>query len=155
MGPKRREVIIPKDKAVFWLDANGRWHNAHGPFEHSRIIRYFHTSIQKDHRGYFLCQESDAYREKVYFAYEDTALFVFEVLFQDPVLLVLNTGRKLILDPQRLYTRNDQLYLKDGDEEIKFTDACLAQLSNHMVFEDGQMCLMVGGGRYPIPAADD
>ena len=69
MDKKRSEIVIPKDKAVFWLDKNGRWHNVHGEFEHKRIINYFHSAIKKDKQGYYLFQERGKFREKVYFHY--------------------------------------------------------------------------------------
>ena len=73
-----KEFVVPKEKAVFWLDAYGRWHNEHGVFEHKKIISYFHSSIRKDAEGYYLFQKhNDHTIEKVYFKYEDTALFVF------------------------------------------------------------------------------
>ena len=67
MKKKRTEIIIPKERAIFWLNANGRWHNAHGEFQHKKIIDYFHSSIQKDEKGYYLFQERGNLREKVYF----------------------------------------------------------------------------------------
>ncbi len=54
MKKKRSEIVIPKDEAIFWLGKNGRWHNAHGEFQHKKIIDYFHSSIKKDDNGYFL-----------------------------------------------------------------------------------------------------
>jgi hypothetical protein len=75
MKNKRTEIIIPKERAIFWLDKNGRWHNAHGEFEHKKIIDYFHSSIKRDENGYYLFQKRGDVQEKVYFHYEDTALF--------------------------------------------------------------------------------
>ena len=49
-----KELVVPKEKAVFWLDAHGRWHNKHGVFEHKKIIDYFHSSIRKDAVGIIL-----------------------------------------------------------------------------------------------------
>ena len=78
--------------AVFGLDARGRWqHVEQGLFENPRIIAYFHSCIRKDEMGYHLVQDHGHIREKVYFPYEDTALFVFDVLKGDPPILVLNT----------------------------------------------------------------
>ncbi len=58
------------------MDANGIWHNEHGRFEHPKIINHFNRSIQKDDLGYFLSQMIDeAKEEKVYFPYEETAVF--------------------------------------------------------------------------------
>ena len=46
MPPALPEIIIPKEKAVFRMDAHGRWHNAHGPFEHPKIIAYFNAIVR-------------------------------------------------------------------------------------------------------------
>jgi hypothetical protein len=151
MSSKRKEVVIPKEKAVFWLDAHGRWHNAHGVFKHPKIIKYFNTSIRKDAGGYYLYQESDTYREKVYFPYEDTALFVCDVVLQDPILLKLNTGRELILNPQQVFIQNDQLYLQADDEHIKFTDNSLMRLSKYLVIKSDRYFLILDGQPYLIP----
>ena len=73
MTKKLKKIVISKDKAVFWLNQNGRWCNRHGEFEHKKIIDYFNASIRKDKGGYYVAQTTDDYQEKVYFHYEDTA----------------------------------------------------------------------------------
>ena len=90
MSQKKKEIIIPKEDAVFWMDENGRWHNEHGSFQHPKVVGYFHTSIRKDKDGYFLSQEHDDFSEKVYFRYAETPLFVFDVIRGEDILLVLN-----------------------------------------------------------------
>ena len=52
MNDQRREIVIQKEDAVFRLDGNGRWHNQHGPFQHKKVIDYFHTCINKDKHGF-------------------------------------------------------------------------------------------------------
>ena len=52
MKKRYNEIVISKEDAIFWLDENGRWHNAHGEFQHKKIIDYFHSSIKKDKKGY-------------------------------------------------------------------------------------------------------
>ncbi|MDJ0803659.1 MAG: MFS transporter permease, partial [Desulfobacterales bacterium] len=74
-----KEIVIPKDQAVFWLDRHGFWRNRHGRFERPRIIAKFHAAIGRDAQGYYLSQTNGDVREKIYFPYEDTALFVFDV----------------------------------------------------------------------------
>lgn len=143
-------IVIPKERAVFRLDANGRWHNEFGRFEKKRIIDYFHRAIDRDEGGYFVSQMKGDVLEKVYFPYEDTALFVFEVLSGDPVALVLNTGRRLTLDPGRLWIENDHLYLTDQGHRIRFTDRAMMKLAGLMEDGDGGIVLRVGGRRYPI-----
>ena len=98
MTENSKEIVIPKDKAVFWMDRRGRWHNEHGPFENKKIIDYFHTCIRKDADGFYLTQVRDGMREKVYFPFEETALFVFNIRRDDAnVTLILNTGEEINL----------------------------------------------------------
>ena len=93
MAHKFKEIVIPKEDAVFWMDKNGHWHNEHGKFQHKKIIDYFNGCIKKDKDGFYLTQERDTYREKVYFPYEETAYFVFEVIKDKDITLVLNTKK--------------------------------------------------------------
>ena len=70
-----KQVVIPRQKAVFWMDAQGRWHNQHGTFQHKKIIDHFNASIRKDRDGYYVGQYRDGLYEKVYFTYQETARF--------------------------------------------------------------------------------
>ncbi|MFP4532996.1 MAG: MFS transporter permease [Desulfobacterales bacterium] len=152
-----KEIIIPKEDAVFWLDSRGYWRNAGGRFRKKKIVDHFHAAISRDQNGYFLYQQKDeGIYEKVYFPYEDTALFVFDVIFEtsDPapeITLVLNTGRKLSLNPRQLYTQSDGLYLKEGEETIKFTERALMKLSNILDEKAGQFYIHAGGRAHPVP----
>lgn len=150
MADQPREIVISKEDAVFWLDENGRWHNVDGPFKHRKIIDYFHASIQRDENGYYLCQENNNLREKVYFRFEDTALFVFDVNFREEIELVLNTGKKLKLDPGDLFISNDFLYVQTDDERIKFDERSLMKLSGCIDEEGDQYILRWDNQRYPI-----
>ncbi|MCU0564887.1 MAG: MFS transporter permease, partial [Desulfobacterales bacterium] len=87
MGSSRPEVVIPAENAVFRLDARGRWCNRHGVFRNRRISEHFHAAIRRDAGGYHLHQELPDRVEKVYFPYEDTALFVVQVALGEPVAL--------------------------------------------------------------------
>jgi hypothetical protein len=150
MTEQPKEIVISKEDAVFWLDAKGRWHNADGPFQHKKIIDYFHASIRKDEKGYFLFQERDNMREKVYFRYEDTALFVFDVILGKDIDLVLNTGKKIRLDPDHLYIEKDCLYLQAGQERIKFDERSLMKISAWIEEDDDRYVLCARDRRYPI-----
>ena len=130
------EIVVPKENAVFRLDANGCWHNESGRFRNKKIIDFFHASIRKDADGYFLFQNRDNCTEKVYFPYEDTALFVFYVILSDPITLVLNTGERSSLEPQKLYAQNDGLYVTIGEHRVKFTERSLMAISGLMTFEN-------------------
>ena len=97
MRKKLKEVVVPKEKAVFWLDGRGRWHGESGEFKHRKIIEHFHSSIRKDKQGFHLMQRHRHFREKVYFPYEDTPLFVFDVLTGENIEIVLNTRKRMKL----------------------------------------------------------
>ena len=146
----KNEIVIPREKAVFWLDGDGRWHNAHGPFQHKKIIDYFHASIQKDQNGYYLFQETEERREKVYFRFDDTALFVFDVIQDDSLLLVLNTGERLPLRPEGLFVEDDALYFRRGEERIKFTQRCLMKISDRLEIRDDAYFIRIKNNRYRI-----
>lgn len=155
---KPPEIVIQSQDAAFRLDRRGRWCNRHGIFRNHRISQYFHAAIRRDAQGYFVCQERESCIEKVYFPYEDTALFVTDVLIEPEISLQLNTRRRLQLDPAQLYVADDSLYLMDGDERIKFTERALMQLSTRLDFTDdgyfiearGQRCrIRDGGGERP------
>ena len=144
------EIVIPKENAVFRLDANGCWHNESGRFRNKKIIDFFHASIRNDTGGYFLFQNRGNCTEKVYFPYEDTALFVFDVVLSDPITIVLNTGERLPLEPQKLYTQNDGLYVTVGEHRVKFTERSLMAISGLMTFEDENYFIRQAGQRYQI-----
>jgi hypothetical protein len=144
------EIVIPKENAVFRLDANGCWYNESGRFRNKKIIDFFHASIRKDDGGYFLFQVRDNVTEKVYFPYEDTALFVFDVIMNDPITLVLNTGERSSLEPQQLYVQNDGLYVTIGEHRVKFTERSLMAISGLMTFDDENYFIRQAGQRYRI-----
>jgi len=150
MNREMKEVIIPKEEAVFWMDENGRWHNQHGPFQHHKIVNYFHTSICRDRNGYYLTQEYDNIREKVYFPYVETPLFVFDIIRKDETILVLNTKKQVPLDPEKLFIKDDHLFMKLGDECIKFTDQALIKLSDCIKEKDGQTVFQLNNRSYPV-----
>lgn len=152
---EKKELVVPKEEAVFWLDAHGRWHNKHGVFEHKKIIDYFHSSIRKDADGYHLLQKhNDHIIEKVYFKYEDTALFVFEIKTQDDsdnICLILNTKDEIPLEPESLFVQNDNLYMEHAGHRIKFIDRVLLKLANRLKFDQHRYCIELSGKIYDIP----
>ena len=130
--------IIPREQAVFRMDGKGGWHNEHGPFEHPKIIQYFNRSIQHDDQGFFLLQEMETAFEKVYFPCEQTAFFVADVSGRDPRDLMLNTGEKMRLEPERLFIREDSLFIRMVDHLIKFTPRALLKLSKKYERREGK-----------------
>ncbi len=146
-----REVVISKEDAVFWMDGNGRWCNEHGAFEHKKIIDYFHASIKKDRDGYHLFQVHESHREKVYFRHEDCAIFVFDVLWgEESVTLRLNTGKRITLNPENLWIKDDHLYTRHGEDRIKFDQRSLMKISKAMEEEDGQFFIRLKNERFNI-----
>jgi hypothetical protein len=154
MTAKKKEIVIGQDQAVFWLDANGCWQNEHGKFRHKKIIDYFHSCIQRDRQGYYLCQANENHVEKVYFQYEDQALFVFNVIHHDDITLVLNTQKQIKLKPRQLFTKNDCLYMHMGEEVIKFAEQALMQIARYLEEENDQLFIRIQDRRYAIPAED-
>ena len=150
----KKEVVVSKEKAVFWLDAQGRWHNEHGVFEHKKIIDFFHSSIRKDAEGYHLLQKQNDHNiEKVYFKYEDTALFVFDVKTQedsDKIRLILNTKDEILLAPENLFVQNDNLYTEHAGHRIKFIDRALLKLASRLKFDQHRYLIELGGKIYDI-----
>jgi len=154
MGDKKRTHVVPKEDAVFWLDENGRWHNVHGVFQHKKIAAYFHSAIRKDSMGYHLYQEDgEGVAEKVYFRYEDTALFVFDIetTADDDIILVLNTRKKLPLDPSALFVKNDHLYTTHEGDAVKFTDRALIKLADRLELTDTRYSIRIKERDHDIP----
>lgn len=150
MGLPHKEIAIPKEEAVFRLDGNGRWHNQHGPFRHKKIIDYFHASIQQDELGFFVGQLNGNVREKVYFNYEDTALFVFEVISGPPIELILNTTQRIGLDTSRLFSKGDHLYLEFESGPVKFTDRALMKIATYLEEREGVLYFASDSTRHKI-----
>ena len=143
--------VIAREDAVFWLDGQGYWCNRHGRIQNRRIIQHFHASISRDAQGFYLTQVHPGYLEKIYFPYEDTALFVFQVRTAEPLTLILNTGGTIPLDPRELFIANDALYLLHDQERIKFSERALVQFSSHLEFRDDGVFATIGNQRVPIP----
>lgn len=151
MDAPRTEVVIPKEKAVFWMDGRGRWQNRHGRFEHKRIIDHFNRSIRRDEGGYYVTQMRGKIREKVYFPYEDTPLFIVRVIPAPPLRLLINTGKEILLDPAALFVESDHLYHKRGDERIKFTDRALMAMVSYLEECAEGLRIRIDDRTWPIP----
>ena len=145
------EVIIPPERAVFWMDRFGHWCNEGGRFRHKRLIDYFNASIRRDEHGYFVEQIREQVREKVYFLYEDTPLFVIDATLEPPIDMLLNTRERLILVPGDLFIRADDLYVQRGEDRIKFTDRVLLKLASRIEYDGGRYAMRLDGAIYPIP----
>ena len=150
VSQKPREIIISKEDAVFWMDKNGVWQNEHGKFEHPKIIKYFNASIKKDENGYYVHQETNECIEKVYFHYEDTALFVSDIKENENIILILNSNDTIKFNPRQLFTRDDNLYVQTPEHRVKFKDRALLKISKFMEEKDGQLLFKLEGKTYPV-----
>jgi hypothetical protein len=112
--------------------------------------KYFHSAIEKDKNGYYLCQERDSFREKVYFPHEDSVLFVFNVIEADDIILELNTKRRVKLKPRKLFIKEDSLYMAEKDEIIKFAEHALMRISKLLEYENDRYFIRVKARRYAI-----
>ena len=147
------EIVIPREKAVFRLDRNGRWRNASGPFRNRRIIDYFNAAIRRDEGGYYVSQQRDHIFEKVYFPYEDTALFVVDVDLAADIRLRLNTRREVALEPADLFVAGDSLYATLDGERIKFSERAMLKLAEVMEFTENGYFIRVSGRSHRIHEA--
>ncbi len=143
--------IIPRENSVFRLDRHGNWRVDDEKFRHPRIINHFHSLIKKDQGGFFLEQEHRHYIEKVYFPFEDTALFVTRVIEDEGLTLCLNTGAQMRLAPENLFVRGDDLYLKSDDDIVKFNENALVALAGYLEDVNGQYAIRIDGKTYVIP----
>ena len=132
-----KEIVVPREEAVFWMDGNGVWHNRHGRITHPKIIEYFNAAINKDADGFFLYQAYDNIREKVYFPCEGTALFAVDVIMSPEITLVLNTKKKILFLPEALFTEKGRLCMRFDDGYVKFAEKVQRSLSA-FVREDGR-----------------
>lgn len=148
-----KTVVISREKAVFWMDSQGRWCNAHGRFRNKKIIDRFNAAIGCDQDGYFVSQQRDGVLEKVYFVCPETALFVTDVQRTDTVQLHLNTGRVVPLSPEKLFIQADALFMTSGAEVFKFTDRSMMQISDLLLdVSPGRCAIRIGAQIIEIPA---
>jgi len=143
--------IIPKENAIFRLDKNGVWHIEGEKFTNPKIINYFHSIIKRDKDGWFLEQEHEHFIEKVYFPYEDTPLFVFHIVRNRELLLCLNTGEKMPLDPEKLFMKDDNLYIRNNEDIIRLSAEAMQTLAEYITDADGQYVIDIVGKKHLIP----
>ena len=70
------------------------------------------------------------------------------------LILRLNTGEKIKLDPKKLFVRNDNLYIQNDDDLIKFNEYALFSLAEYMDDEDDQYAIYLDGKRYLITTVE-
>lgn len=143
-------IEISASHAVFWMDERGRWCNEHGPFENPRIIERFNRALEHDSQGYFVTQERDGIREKVYFNYVDTPLTAIDIEGRPPHTLILNTRKRLTLDPSALYILRDTLFMRNGKECIRLSERAMVRLAPCLEETARGLTIRVGDKCYPV-----
>jgi hypothetical protein len=94
--------IVSKEDSRIRLSAKGLWFHLGQAFENRNVIRFFHRVIRKDENGeYYLYNSHANWEEHVYFKVDDTAYFVWSLVF-DPegrrFHILLNTGATEVLN---------------------------------------------------------
>jgi hypothetical protein len=77
-------------------------------------------------------------------------LFAVDLIKDEDITLILNTKRQIKLKPKNLFTRNDNLYMRLGQETIKFSERGLMKISDLLEFRDEQYFIKVKNRRYRI-----
>jgi hypothetical protein len=113
-------------------------------------VAYFNRSIGYDADGYFVSQIRGDVVEKVYFPYQETALFAVDIIQNDDLHLRLNTQKQVPLNPQKLFIRNDTLFMHFENQLIKFTSRSMIKLSDRFDDANGQFAIHLNAVRYVI-----
>ena len=144
-------IVIPKEYAKFHMDKHGRWLNDGGPIEKASIIRYLNSAIEKDENGYYVTHMLGDRREKVYFGYDDTALFAIDLVHHgSDVSLLLNTKRRLKLEPTGLFLKADSLYLEQNGHIIKFNERAMVKMASFMTESEDGLMIAINGQKQVI-----
>ena len=148
--------VVPKEESQIRLSETGDWYHHEAPFEHPKIIAFFHRAIRKDENGqYYLHNQYDDVEENVYFEVDDTAYFVADLVLDDVrgvFVIRLNTDDEEVLDLQSL--KEDErgvLYctVLDGDS-ARFSRPALEQLAEYATVEDDIIYIDRAGERVNI-----
>lgn len=132
------------------MDENGNWWNEFGRITKKNIIRYFNRSIKKDPMGFYLTQTAGNRREKVYFSYIDTAWFAVDLRARDKLNLLLNTQEEIQLEPDRLYIKNDALFMQFRDAPVKFRERVMIKLSKYLTTMNDKPYITIDGVSHQI-----
>jgi len=72
------------------------------------------------------------------------------VIKGEEIFLVLNTQKKLRLNPIKLFVNGDSLYVNSGKHRIKFTDHSLIRISDLLDYEGDDYFITLKGRRHKI-----
>jgi hypothetical protein len=128
--------IVSKPDSRIRLSEKGLWFHEGQPFTNSNVIQFFHKAIRKDEHGeYFLYNRHASMEERVYFEVEDTAYFVWDLVFasQDSNFrILLNTESIEILDLHTLEEdhRGVMCCRVLRDDRARFSQRALTQLAD-------------------------
>jgi len=76
------------------------------------------------------------------------------VIVGDDIVLVLNTGQRLELDPRQLCIKKDNLYMRHKEDIIKFTDRSMMKMAALMEDTEDGYAFVFQGRKYPIDTVD-
>lgn len=143
--------IVSKEDSGIRLSSRGEWFHHGEPFEHKRIIRFFHRSIRRDGEGnYYLYNKIGDLEERVYFDLEDTAFFVKRLDFdaeQKTFRVLLNNEEEEFLDVKTLYQDERGIMycqVREGDR-ARLTQGALMTLSEYAEQDEEWIYLDVTG----------
>ena len=77
-------------------------------------------------------------------------MFAVDLVENDHITLILNTQKHVRLKPKNLFTQNDSLYMRLGNENIKFAERGLMKISYLLEFSDDRYFIKVNNRRYRI-----
>jgi len=117
----------------------------------NQVDRYFNSAIKKDENGYYVHQATGECEEKVYFPYEDTAVFVVDIIMKGPdISLILNTTDRTSLEEGELVMASDNLYLLTPDHRIKFSSHALVKISKFIEEKNEKFSILINEKTYLI-----
>jgi hypothetical protein len=73
-----------------------------------------------------------------------------DLIIDKDITLILNTKKQIKLKPRSLFIRDDNLYMRMGQETIKFAERGLMKISDLLEFRDEQYFIKVKNRSYRI-----
>jgi hypothetical protein len=67
------------------------------------------------------------------------------------IKVILNTGKWIKLMPRKLHIRKNDLYMKVGEDCIKFIGHSLLKVTENMSFNNNQYYIKIKGKKYNVP----
>jgi hypothetical protein len=73
-----------------------------------------------------------------------------DLIKDNDITLILNTQKQVELKPRNLFIRGDNLYMRIGEETIKFAERGLMKISDLLEYDNDQYFIRVKNRRYKI-----